>query len=430
MERTLVDLPFWAMSSCLPWLDQRQAIETIRKINGVNGFELSVDVSGARSQDLGDHVATHFDIDAYTAKPEETAKGLVEVLNANELGVKIGAYDRIHSHDPKQDEKVLDRMLKLIDLAAALGGKNGGNYGVSVGFFWGRDAFKGLWDNFDAVAKKLYVLGRYAADRGVMITVENCHMPGGWPRPKEQDLPEVVVNNVACTLDYRKIIAHKLKEMKFNPKEIGLIWDPSHGETQCHPDVTYEAKAVFADEMLSIIGLHTKGHNHRMPGNYDKMARQGGPAIPGLWAVPKAKDEDPDGRYELMVKLGITPGKDAWGRQYGQVTLYGVGDHSLTTPMPKIISIARDAGFNGPVIAENESPEKWAALGEKDADAMVRMYSDCCNALVTKAGLWAGTKYAGEPFKKLEVAKGGLVAESLTWKQACEKYKIPDKVAQ
>jgi len=414
IERFTGDLPYYVMSSPIPWLSLKEVVEFTAGIDGAQGIELSVlDGSGLRASDAADHVAAHLNVPDFLQRPNETASELAAMLNGNGVSLMLGNYDRIHSGDSAGDVKALEYTMRVIDYAAALGGRDAG---VSVGFFWGWNRNQGVEANLNAVAEKLYVLASYAQDRNVTITSENCHMPGGWPIARDHELPQQVMRSAGATLAGRLYVTKKLIDWGINPETIGFIWDPSHAETEGTQAFT-EASLSFGKE--NNIGLHVKGHNHHVAGQDLRKAYFGGPALPGWFAAPKAEPEDPDGFYEEMLGLGVPIADNAWGQQYGRVTLPGVSEY-CTTPMMEIIDLARGHGFSGPIIAENETPEKDEAKGRKDAPAIAAMYSDCLEAI--KPAVLTGDKYAGDVFVPYSVADKGVFREMLTWEAACAKY--------
>lgn len=416
VERFDGDLPYYIMSSPVPFLSTRQVIEFAAGIKGVQGIELSaLDASGLRASDVADHVAAHLNVPSFVNKPKETATEFAKLLNDNNIAVMLGNYDRIHSGDDEADKKALEYTMRVIDFAAALGGRNSG---VSVGFFWGWDRRKGIPANLDAVTEKLYVLAEYAGDRNVTITSENCHMPGGWPIEGDYKLPQQVMRSAGSTLAGRLYITHQLREWGVKPWTIGFIWDPSHPETE-GAQALIEAQLSFARERN--IAMHVKGHNHNVAGEDIRKAYFGGPAMPGWFADSNSEF------YQIMKELGVPIGDNAWWQQYGRVTLPGVADYCIT-PMTQIIQLARGYGFNGAIIAENETPEKNDAKGKKDKAAIADMYSKCLE--VIKPALWKGDSYAGKPFQPYDIENRGVFKEQLSWNEAKAKYQIPAKAAR
>lgn len=422
VERFEGDLPYYIMSSPVPFLSTREVIEFAVGIDGVQGIELSaLDASGLRAADAADHVAAHLDIPAFASRPKVTATEFANLLNDNNIAVMLGNYDRMYSGDDKADKKSLEYTMRVIDFAAALGGRNAG---VSVGFFWGWDRTKGIRANLDSVAEKLYVLARYAEDRNVTITSENCHMPGGWGAPNEEELPQQVMRSAGSTLAGRLYITKKLLDLGIKPQTLGFIWDPSHPETEA-AQALIEANESFARGENNI-ALHVKGHNHNVAGEDIRKAYFGGPAMPGWFATPKANETDPDGFYEIMVALGVPIGDNPWAQQYGRVTLPGVENY-CATPMIQVIQTARGYGFNGPIIAENETPEKNDAKDNRDKTAIADMYSKCLE--VIKPALWKGESYSGK-FQPYDVKNQGVFKKQLSWDEAKAKYKLPAKAGR
>ena len=261
------DVPFGVMTSAWPWLSTESVLAEAAK-TGAQEVELSaLNFGGKRMADAADHAGAHLDIPNFIEHPKRIAGGLAELANDHKLGVCFGNYDRIHSENPIEDEAGLNYMLRVIDFAAALGGRDGGAYGVDVGMFWGWNRTKGVQQNLDAVAEKLYVLARYAEERGVRITSENCHMPGGWPPGNDADLPMQVMRSAGSTVAGRLYVMDKLRRWEIKPETIGFTWDPSHPETE-KANPLIEAYLSFAKEPN--VAQHIKGHNHNLPDEEDE----------------------------------------------------------------------------------------------------------------------------------------------------------------
>lgn len=405
-----VDLPYGVMTSAMPFLSLEESIGLISGIGGIQEVELSaVDSGGLRAKDKSDHVASHLPVYDFVEKPKETALRFAELFNKNELGVTLGNYDRIHSGNFREEKRVLDYMLKVIDFAAALGGRNGGAFGVNVGMFWGWDRKHGIERNLNDVADKVYILARYAEERNVKITTENCHMPGGWPHKNEMALPQQVMRSAGSTLAGRLYVVDKVLRRGISRKTIGITWDPSHSETE-KADPLVEAKRAFALEPINMI--HLKGHSYEQEAEIERMAYFGGPAMPGWFADEKSEF------YETMIRLGVPIGNNAWSQQYGRVTL--PGNVMCKTDIYSLICIARENGFKGRVIAENETPEKNDAVARKEKEDVAKMYENCRDGV--KRYLWKGSEYNGVLFKPLNVERNGIFLPSMTWREAERHY--------
>ncbi len=405
------DLPFGVMTSCMPFLGLEQVLNLISRIGGVQEVELSaVDSGGLRAQDKADHVASHLPVYDFIATPRDTALRFAEQFNKRELGVTLGNYDRIHSGNREQDHRVLEYMLRVIDFASALGGKDGGAHGVDVAMFWGWDRRAGIQANLDDVVDKVTILARYAVDRNVIITTENCHMPGGWPDADESYLPQQVMRSAGSTLAGRLYIAQKLKEK--GVENVAFTWDPSHPETEgANPLV----EALLAYEKERITQTHLKGHNHNIHTERIRKAYFGGPAMAG-WAVPEGER---NAFYKVLRKLGVPVGDNMWAQQYGAVTL--PGNAECITPVPELVEIARVHGFSGRMTAENETAEKNLAVASRNEGIIIDMYANCRAYMAPL--LWKdGSSYQGKPFAPLNVEKSGRFEKQLSFREAAETY--------
>jgi sugar phosphate isomerase/epimerase len=402
------------MTSAYPYLDLTSVLQEVAKIGGgglVQEVELcALDPDGDRMKDPNDHVAAHVDTKAFNENPRKEAQRFAEMVNDLELGVTFGNYDFIHTHDPGADEKVLDFTMELIDYAAALGGKNGGAFGVNVGMFFGFDRFSGLQQNLDAVTRKMTVLGKYASERNVIIGSENCHMPGGRPLPFDMYLLPTANRSLGSTLAARTLLQKRLAKFGL-AGVLQFTWDASHPETE-HNDPLPEAELTFANE--DNYQFHIKGHKTNIPEEATRRAWFGGPALPGWYADRDSK------LYEEATAAEIPISDNAWGQQYGRVTL--PGDGHCITPFPQIIAIARKNGFSGRMTAENETPKKGELVGAQDTTGLSDMYADCHAEL--KPHIWRGDTYQGKPFKALDIERDGVFRKRMTFRQAAEHYRI------
>ncbi len=404
------DLPYGVMTSCMPFLTLEESLNLISSIGGVQEVELSaVDSEGKRAADKSDHVASHLPLYDFIDTPYDTACNFADLFNKHGLGVTLGNYDRIHSGNYSEERLVLNYMLKVVDFAGALGGRDGGAYGVNVGMFWGWNRRDGIQKNLDDIAAKVTLLAKYAEERNVAITTENCHMPGGWPEDNEESIPQQVMRSAGSTLAGRLYIIDKVLSRGVKPEYLGLTWDPSHPETEA-TDPLVEAQIAFSLEPITMI--HLKGHNQEDPTEMRRRAYFGGPAMPG-WFAPKYSQF-----YRKLVDLGVPIADNAWAQQYGRVTLPGNGYSK--TPTHKLLEIARFSGFSGRVIAENETLEKNFAVQNKDLIVLSAMYANCRDAV--KKDLWAGTQYRGREFKPLDVKRDGRILPSMTWTEAVQHY--------
>lgn len=415
-EKFTGDLAYGVMTSAMPFLSLEDSVALIKTIPGAREVELSsIDSRGTRAQDKSDHTGSHLPVYEFIQNPRETAKRFAGLFNEAGLGVTLGNYDRIHSGKQDEEKRVLDYMLRVIDFAAALGGKEGGAYGVNVGMFWGWDRKKGIPSNLESIARKVYTLAQYAHERNVVITTENCHMPGGWPDADELRLPQQVMRSGASTLAARLMITAQLREWGISQETFGYTWDPSHPQTEGASAIP-EARRAFVLEPIR--ELHAKEHDLTIPEELERIAYFGGLAMPGWFADKKSKF------YRTAQAFGIPIGNNSWAQQYGRVKLPGVGA-PYASQMRQVIEIGREHGFDRRVIAENETPEKNEAVGAKDSKAIADMYSACHEFL--KPALYAdGVSFKGRAFKPLNADEGVYLAP-MTWAEARKQYRAPDR---
>lgn len=205
--------PVWLMSSAYPKKDLSQLIEIASRV-GLQGLELCVfRIDGTRS----DHVATHLPYEGFGS---EQAKQTIELFNQSNLHLSIGAFENLIGGEDGQRIRNQNHLLKLIRLAALLGGDENG---ITVGTFVG---YNHQWDLDEyAFEKNLYEYKRvfdpiitYAEDLGVTIAYENCPMEG-W-RPSSYS---TTMNNLTSTLAARKLMYELIPS-----KAHGETYDPSH----------------------------------------------------------------------------------------------------------------------------------------------------------------------------------------------------------
>lgn len=401
-----VDLPFGFMTSAYGhnnWSlnDVFAEIDSLGDNDKPQWMEVSsIDENSGRAHDPADHTALHVPIKAFVESPVPTLDDFSRRFNDRNMNVTIGAFDRIHSNHPEQDEAVLNYTLRNIDFASALGGTD---TGVDVGFFWGYNRTADLGDNIAAVVDKLDVLGKYASEMNVRLLTENCHMPGGWS--DEVGMAEDGIRSLGGTLLNRLLVHEILRNRGHGVNVFATTWDPSHGMTEGHPDITVEAKLAYVNE--HVIQHHVKGHTHEGKENMIRMAYTGGHALPGAVARPGSKLASILSASRLMFPEGLVADHD-WNKQYGRVTLPGDGFDE--TPSREIFEIARASGFGknvfNRVIVENETPAKGDAIANNDIKAVTGMYVACLNEL--RSELWNGNSYSGESLPRLVVDKARI----------------------
>ncbi len=205
--------PIWLMSSAYPRKTLSQLIEVAHRV-GLQGLELCVfRTDGTRS----DHVATHLPYQDFNS---EQAKETIEQFNNAGLHFSIGAFENLIGGDKEQRILNQNHLLKLIRIAALLGGDANG---ITVGTFVG---YNHEWDLDEyAFEKNLYaykaIFGpiiKYAEDLGVTLVYENCPMEG-WRAASYSTM----MNNLPSTLAARKLMYTLIPS-----KAHGETYDPSH----------------------------------------------------------------------------------------------------------------------------------------------------------------------------------------------------------
>ena len=128
--------PIWLMTSAFPGETFDDVMARAKSV-GAQGLELCV---FRRDSDRTDHTATHLDYDHFDL---EAAKRVVAKCNEMGLRVSVGAYDNLIGGDPAQQIKNRNHILKLIRIAALLGGDEND---VVCGSFVGYDHVLGRTD--------------------------------------------------------------------------------------------------------------------------------------------------------------------------------------------------------------------------------------------------------------------------------------------
>ena len=163
--------PIWLMTSAFPDDDFDGVVKRALDA-GAQGLELCV---FARDTNRTDHIATHLDYDNFTP---EKAKYVVDTCNRTGLRVSVGAYQNLIGGDEAFQEKNQNHILKLLRIAAMLGGDAND---VVCGTFVGYDQKLGREDhgfekNLEKFKRVFSPMLKYAKGRGVTLTVENCPM--------------------------------------------------------------------------------------------------------------------------------------------------------------------------------------------------------------------------------------------------------------
>ena len=178
------------MSSAYPGKSLSQLVETAKRLS-LQGLELCV---FRRDGTRLDHVATHLDYENFDS---DAASRVLDQFNEAGLKFSIGAFENLIGGDEAERLKNQNHLLKLIRIAALLGGDANG---ITVGTFVG---YNHMWDLEEgSFEKNLYEYQRvfkpivkYAEDLGVTVIYENCPMEG-WRSAGFSS----VMNNLPSTL--------------------------------------------------------------------------------------------------------------------------------------------------------------------------------------------------------------------------------------
>lgn len=205
--------PVWMMSSALPQWSLEQLISAAQRI-GLQGLELCV---FRRDGTRRDHVATHL---SYEDFGPEQAKRTIELFQSKGLRFSIGAFENLIGGDEGERVKNQDHLLKLIRMAALMGGnRNGITVGTFVGYNHRWDAESGAFEkNLNEYKRVFAPIIRYAEDLDVTVVYENCPMEG-WREAGYTN----TMNNLPASLAARKLMYAMIPS-----RAHGETYDPSH----------------------------------------------------------------------------------------------------------------------------------------------------------------------------------------------------------
>jgi sugar phosphate isomerase/epimerase len=236
--------PVWMMSSALPQWSLEQLIAGATRI-GMQGLELCVFRSdGTRS----DHVATHL---PYKDFGPEQATRIVETFQKNGLRFSIGAFENLIGGDEGERLNNQNHLLKLIRMAALMGGnRNGITVGTFVGYNHRWDAETGAFEkNLNEYKRVFDPIIRYAEDLDVTVVYENCPMEG-WREAGYSN----TMNNLPATLAARKLMYALIPS-----RAHGETYDPSHDIWQFVDPV----EVLKHSDMQRIKAVHLKATRMR-----------------------------------------------------------------------------------------------------------------------------------------------------------------------
>ena len=232
--------PIWLMTSAFPGQSFDQVVKRAKSV-GAQGLELCV---FRRDGTRKDHTATHLDYETFDL---EAAKKVIDRCNKEGLRVSVGAYDNLIGGDEAQRVKNQNHILKLIRIAALLGGDaNDVVCGTFVGYnnALGRED-GGFEKNLMEYKRVFTPIVKYAESLGVTLCYENCPMEG-W---QAVTAPDCYNNLPGC------LAARKLMYALIPSKAHAETYDPSHDVWQ-HID---PVEVIDASDFSRIRRIHIKG---------------------------------------------------------------------------------------------------------------------------------------------------------------------------
>ncbi len=316
--------PIWLMTSAFPGESFDDVMARAKSV-GAQGLELCV---FRRDSDRTDHTATHLDYETFDL---EAAKRVVAKCNELGLRVSVGAYDNLIGGDPIQQINNRNHILKLIRIAALLGGDEND---VVCGTFVGYDHVLGRTDrgfekNLEKFQKVFTPILHYAKDLGVTVCVENCPMEG-WQPATAPD----VYNNLPGCLAARKLMYAILDDKASSALQ--ETYDPSHDVWQ-HID---PSDVIEAMDFKRLRRVHIKG-TRNFPKSTDAI--HWGRLYPEQVVDPA-----------LAKKAGVPIAANEWARLNYEPRLPGFGG-SDSCDWTKFLSTLMAKGFKFPFVIENEA---------------------------------------------------------------------------
>lgn len=315
--------PIWLMTSAFPGESFEDVLKRAKSV-GAQGLELCV---FRRDSDRKDHTATHLDYETFDL---EAARRVVQRCNEEGLRVSVGSYDNLIGGDEKQQMANRNHILKLVRIAALLGGDEND---VVCGTFVGYDHILGRTDrgfekNLEKFARVFTPILRYAKDLGVTVTVENCPMEGWQPATA----PDAYNNLPACLAARKLMYAILPDDVTWSLQE---TYDPSHDIWQ-HID---PSDVIEAMDMRRLRRVHIKG-TRNFPRSADAI--HWGRVYPEQVVDPK-----------LAKKAGVPIAANEWARMNYEPRLPGFGG-SDSCDWTKFLATLMDKGFKYPFVIENE----------------------------------------------------------------------------
>ena len=314
--------PIWLMTSAFASDPDFETVARRAKSVGAQGLEVCV---FRRDTDRQDHIATHLDYDNFSL---ERARQVVDVCNKEGLRISVGAYDNLIGGKPELQEVNQNHILKLIRIAAMLGGDLND---VVCGTFVGYDVELGNEDrgfekNLMKFKKVFTPILKYAKDLGVTVCVENCPMEG-W-RPVSST--DCYCNLPGC-LAARKLMYAVLDD----DSALEETYDPSHDIWQ-HID---PVDVINAMDFRKLRRVHIKG-TRNFP--TETEAIHWGRLFPMQTVDP-----------ELAKKAGVPLPANEWDRLNYEPRLPGFGG-SDSCDWAKFLETLMAKGYTNPFVIENE----------------------------------------------------------------------------
>ncbi len=312
--------PIWLMTSAFPGESFEQVLQRAKSV-GAQGLELCV---FRRGSDRKDHTATHLDYETFDL---EAAKRVVARCNETGLRVSVGAYDNLIGGKPENQIVNQNHILKLIRIAALLGGDAND---VVCGSFVGYDHELGRQDggfekNLMKFKKVFTPMVKYAEDLGVTLCVENCPMEGWQP----VTAPDCYNNLPGC------LAARKLMYALVPSKALAETYDPSHDIWQ-HIDASEVIKAM---DFRRLRRVHIKGTRNFTD---SPAAIHWGRLFPSQSVDAK-----------LAKKAGVPLPANEWDRCNYEPRLPGFGG-SDSLDWTKFLETLMAKGYRYPFVIENE----------------------------------------------------------------------------
>ncbi len=316
--------PIWLMTSAFAGDKGFEDVLKRAKSVGAQGLELCV---FRRGSDRTDHTATHLEYDSFDLA---AARNVVRRCNEEGLRISVGAYDNLIGGDPANQIVNQNHILKLIRIAALLGGDAND---VVCGTFVGYDHVLGRTDrgfekNLEKFKKVFTPILKYARSLGVTVCVENCPMEG-WQPATAPDC----YNNLPGCLAARKLMYAILDDEA--SAALNETYDPSHDIWQ-HID---PSDVIEATDMKRLRRVHIKGTR-----NYPTTAD----AIHWGRLFPEQVVDS-----ALAQKAGVPIAANEWARLNYEPRLPGFGG-SDSCDWTKFLQTLMKKGFKHPFVIENE----------------------------------------------------------------------------